>query len=103
MRSSISNYYSDSNSRFVLNLHGLKRWIISPPSYNKNLYLTRSTSFSQYFSEVNWLNPDYQKYPLFSSVMSNEIILQEGEILYLPRNWFSYVITLNIASECSYL
>lgn len=97
MKSIATDSYLESNNRFILNLHGLKRWIITSPLKRNNLYLNK---FGH--SEVNWFSPNYQKYPLLKEVMSNEIILQEGELLYIPKNWHHYGVSLNIVSQCSY-
>jgi hypothetical protein len=40
-------------------------------------------------------------FPQFSHAMSNEVILQAGDVLYLPTHWFHFIVSLNINYQCN--
>ncbi|NBW99863.1 hypothetical protein EBR03_09875 [bacterium] len=53
-------------------------------------------------------HPDPSRYPLYRSARRAEIILNEGDALFIPRGWFHFVFSLspdpeshmNIAVSC---
>jgi ribosomal protein L16 Arg81 hydroxylase len=52
-------------------------------------------------SEVDWSKPDYIKFPHFSNVQANEVIMQPGDALFLPTFWIHYIISLNVNFQCN--
>jgi len=48
-------------------------------------------------SQVNFLDPDYDKFPLFKNVRPIEITLQQGETLFFPSGWWH---TTRITEPC---
>lgn len=75
-------HYDTYSSNFIAQLSGRKRWRIFPPSASKDLNPTRIP-----FEE--------------SSVYSNatgrgdEIVLEPGDLLYLPKHWWHFVECLD--------
>lgn len=47
-----------------------------------------------YSGKVNVFNPNLEKFPLYAKTNSIEIILEAGEILYIPPNWWHHVRNL---------
>ena len=33
--------------------------------------------------------------------MSNEVVLQAGDVLYLPRAWFHFIVSLDLNFQCN--
>ena len=52
-------------------------------------------------SAVDWSDPDYDKFPNFGKARVNEIVLQAGDVLYLPKNWFHYIISIDRNYQCN--
>ena len=52
-------------------------------------------------SAVDWSNPDLEKYLKFKDLMVHEIVLQAGDVLYLPTNYFHYIISLDLNYQCN--
>lgn len=52
-------------------------------------------------SAVDWSNPDYKKFPKFRKAKVNEIVLQAGDVMYLPKNWFHYIISIDRNYQCN--
>lgn len=101
MRSTIAECHYDSNRNFIINLGGIRRWILASPSQCDSLYLYPPGHPSSRHSKVNWAAPDYVKYPKFSLAQTHEVILKPGDILYLPTGWFHYIVSLNINYQCN--
>ena len=52
-------------------------------------------------SSIDWSDPDYGKHPEFAESLGNEIVLQAGDVLYLPTYWFHYIISLETNFQCN--
>eukprot|EP01132_Coremiostelium_polycephalum_P008281 gene8281-10175_t len=39
-------------------------------------------------------NPDYEKFPEFRNAMALDVVLEQGEMLFIPKLWWHYVKTL---------
>lgn len=64
----------DSRDIFVLQMIGKKRWIIYPPSFENPLYMHKSLNMAE-------------QYPCPTEPIM-DIVLEEGDILYLPRGFW---------------
>jgi hypothetical protein len=36
---------------------------------------------------VNWLDPDHEQFPMFEAMVGAQVIIQPGEVMYLPSYW----------------
>jgi len=54
-------------------------------------------------SEVNCEAPDYERHPLFRNVTKTEIILDPGEVLFLPVGWWHHVRALDVSITVSFV
>ena len=52
-------------------------------------------------SEVNWADPNLDKFPEFAHATANEVILRPGQVLYLPTNWFHFIVSLDLNFQCN--
>ncbi|WP_419843945.1 cupin domain-containing protein [Actinobacillus pleuropneumoniae] len=64
----------DSRDIFALQMQGRKRWIIHAPTFNNPLFMHKSKDMPEY-------NPNLDDVYM-------DIILEAGDILYLPRGWW---------------
>ncbi|MCC5793356.1 MAG: cupin-like domain-containing protein [Chromatiales bacterium] len=72
-------------------LAGRKRFIIFPPSDGRWLYRYRGSEFPYQLrnSHVRWFAPDaYQRWPLLARAQPQQIVLEAGQALLLPANWW---------------
>ena len=67
---------------------GKKHWIIFPPQQSSLLY--PNPWYSRFFwcSRVNIEQPNYEQFPLFKSAQPIEVIVEPGEVLFLPAGWW---------------
>lgn len=53
------------------------------------------------YSEVDLDNPDWQRYPLFRHVSPVEVVVNPGDILFVPVGWWHYVRSLGTSISVS--
>jgi len=80
---------------------GERRYVLSHPKNCKNLCLYERNHPSGRHSAVDWSEPDLDEFPAFRHATVNEIVLQAGDVLYLPTFWFHYIISLNTNYQCN--
>ena len=52
-------------------------------------------------SQVDYTDPDLEQFPDFAKANANEVIMQPGDVLYLPTNWFHYIVSLELNFQCN--
>ncbi|MFN0180504.1 MAG: cupin-like domain-containing protein [Gemmatimonadales bacterium] len=78
----------------LLALHrGEKRVVLYSPEQHPLLYPTEPNAATVNWSRVNVLAPDLSDFPLFRDVRPLEGVIAEGEMLFIPRFWWHFVLT----------
>jgi len=101
MKGVIAENHFDATRNMIMILGGERRYILSHPKECDNLYLYPKMHPSARHSEVDWSDPDLVKFPQFAAAKANEIVLQAGDVLYLPTFWFHYIISLELNFQCN--
>lgn len=101
MRSIIAENHYDGSRNFVIEVGGLRRWILSHPKNCDNMYILPKGHPSGRHSEIDWSQPDLKLYPRFKNLVANEIISKPGDVLYVPTSWFHYIVSLNVNWQCN--
>ncbi|MBI4783220.1 MAG: cupin-like domain-containing protein [Oscillatoriophycideae cyanobacterium NC_groundwater_1537_Pr4_S-0.65um_50_18] len=92
----------------LMQLQGAKRVLLFPPSQLYNLYPFPITVHLQHglrkravYSQVYPDKPDLEAFPKFEQALDHchEVILQQGEILFIPSGWWHEVSTVSSADE----
>lgn len=94
------NHFDGSRNAIVV-LQGTRRYILSHPEQCGNLALYPKGHPSARHSAVDWTNPDLTEYPLFANALSNEVVLSPGQVLYLPTDWFHFIVSLEMNFQCN--
>jgi lysine-specific demethylase 8/hypoxia-inducible factor 1-alpha inhibitor (HIF hydroxylase) len=102
--------HCDAFDGTLIQLYGAKKVILFPPNQLHNLYpfsllnnllygFKRRASYSQVYPQ----KPDFQAFPKFKKALSQsyEVILNQGEILYIPVGWWHEVSCLGDGVVCS--
>ena len=85
-------HYDTYGCNLVAQIYGKKFWILFPPEQTSLLYATRIPyEESSVFSEVNILNPDLCKHRKFKQTTPHVIMLEEGDVLFVPKHWWHFV------------
>ncbi|MFD0931805.1 cupin-like domain-containing protein [Psychroflexus salinarum] len=85
--SSVFMHY-DIDFANILHIHfeGKKRCIIYPPSETKYLYKVPNALIS--LNEIDFNNPDLEKFPALKLAKGYEAYLEHGEALYMPEGYW---------------
>eukprot|EP00543_Licmophora_paradoxa_P006468 CAMPEP_0202455020 /NCGR_PEP_ID=MMETSP1360-20130828/12642_1 /ASSEMBLY_ACC=CAM_ASM_000848 /TAXON_ID=515479 /ORGANISM="Licmophora paradoxa, Strain CCMP2313" /LENGTH=323 /DNA_ID=CAMNT_0049074499 /DNA_START=23 /DNA_END=997 /DNA_ORIENTATION=+ len=101
MKGVIAENHFDGSRNSIALLGGQRRYILSHPNQCPKLSLFPKEHPSARHSAVDWSDPDLQSYPHFADARTNEVVLRPGEVLYLPTNWFHYIISLTLNFQCN--
>ncbi len=85
------HYDVDSSCVLLTQIFGQKRVIIFAPENTPYLY---KVPFNTH-SFVNVANPDYEKYPALQFAKGYDVILDEGDSIYMPSNYWHFITYLN--------
>ncbi|MBD2087292.1 cupin-like domain-containing protein [Coleofasciculus sp. FACHB-542] len=105
-----SGLHYDSVDGTLMQLHGAKKIVFFPPSETYNLYpfpvyihLRHGLKLRSWFSQVDLENPDFKTMPKFKQALQHkcEVILEQGETLYIPAGWWHEVIGLGDEMVCA--
>jgi len=75
-------------------VRGKKRIMLISPMYNECMYEENITAFGARYSSIDFKNVDYDKYPKFKNVVIHTYILNEGDCIHIPKNWWHCVENL---------
>jgi len=88
-KGTLTPLHHDESGIIHPNLHGSKRWIMISPNYCTYLY-----NHVGVFSEVNIFDIDYNKFPKMRDVHVMDVVVNEGEAIFIPINWWHAVQSL---------
>ena len=101
MRGVIAENHFDMSRNSIALMGGERRYILSHPDQCPLMSLLPKGHPSARHSAVDWCDPDLETYPEFAQAESNEVVLQAGDVLYLPTNWFHFIVSLNVNFQCN--
>jgi hypothetical protein len=53
-------------------------------------------------SSFDWGDPiERAKRPDFEGALLQEVVLHGGDVLYLPTNWFHFIVNLSLNYQCN--
>lgn len=101
MKGVIAENHFDGSRNMIALLGGERRYILAHPDQCENLNLLPRGHPSARHSAIDWSDPDWEKFPTFKDAEVNEVVMQAGDVLYLPTNWFHYIISLDLNFQCN--
>ena len=101
MKGVIAEAHYDGSRNMVAMIGGLRRWILTHPDQCDNLHMYGRRHPSGRHSQVDFSKPNVERFPRFKRAVGNEVILQPGDVLYVPTNWIHYIISLNVNIQCN--
>uniref|UniRef100_A0A7S3PDC1 JmjC domain-containing protein n=2 Tax=Amphora coffeiformis TaxID=265554 RepID=A0A7S3PDC1_9STRA len=102
MKGVIAENHFDAGRNSIAVLGGRRRYILSHPRQCVNLALLPRGHPSARHSEVDYANPDLERYTEFANdALGNEVVLEAGQVLYLPTFWFHYIVSLDLNFQCN--
>jgi lysine-specific demethylase 8/hypoxia-inducible factor 1-alpha inhibitor (HIF hydroxylase) len=106
----VESLHYDPTDGTLIQLHGTKKIVLFPPSQTTNLYpfpfyvhLRYGLKLRCWFSQVYPDRPDFAAFPKLQEALryKHEIVLNQGEALYIPAGWWHEVTALGDEMVCS--
>lgn len=91
----------DVHDNFYAQIVGRKRFLLFPPNQYRQLYINGFSSQAPQQSQVDLEKPDFERFPLFSSATALDVVLEPGDVLYVPSLWFHHVIAVEMSFSVS--
>ena len=83
-------------------VRGRKQFTLFAPDDSPSLYPFPIFSRISYFSRIDLQQVDRALFPRFSNAKPIKLVLEPGELLYLPAFWWHHVESLEMAISVSY-
>ncbi|MBL4648066.1 MAG: cupin-like domain-containing protein [Gammaproteobacteria bacterium] len=93
----VTPMHYDPMNNFLLQIKGKKRLILIKPNYFSAMYPHPWRSPIRIMSQVEFDEPDFDKFPKLANIEYSSVELHEGEMLFLPSAWWHQVYTLELA------
>lgn len=92
--------HCDYDDNIFAQIWGTKRIFLSPPHHGEFLYAWEANPVL-FGSFVNPEAPDFDKFPLARQATLIEVIVNPGDMLYIPAGWYHYVhaLTFSLSSN----
>ncbi len=96
----ITPLHCDYDDNIFAQIWGSKRIFLAPPHHDEFLY-TREANAMLFGSPFDPEAPDYERYPLARQAAAIEVLVQPGDMLYVPAGWFHQVraLTFSLSSN----
>ena len=102
MRGVVAANHFDMSRNMIAVFGGERRYVLGSPSQCSKMALYPQGHPSVRHSSIDWSNPlDWDKHPDFKNALINEVVLHAGDVLYLPTNWFHFIVNLSINYQCN--
>lgn len=99
----VTGYHIDWGDNILAQVHGRKCVHLAAPEDTPNMYVSKKFDQGARLSEVDLHNWDEEKFPLFGKVKHQKIILDAGQMLFIPRGWWHHVESMDKSISVSNL
>ena len=94
----------DNENNYIVMMQGRRRYLLSHPRNCPSLYLYPQRHPLERHTQVNWrrahTNDDWKRrFPKFDQTTLTQVILEAGDVLYLPTYWFHHIISLPLVEN----
>jgi hypoxia-inducible factor 1-alpha inhibitor (HIF hydroxylase) len=94
MRGVVTPGHFDEAHNFFSQIRGRKRFNLFSPIFFPSMYPFPFHHPADRQSRVDFYRPDHLTYPRFSEAKGVTVILEPGDVLYLPPYWWHHVESL---------
>jgi Cupin-like domain len=88
------NSFDHTNNVFA-QIRGRKRVVLVSPEQDALMYPRSREQGAWWHSQVDWENPDFDRFPLFRNVRLLETTLLPGELIFIPGNYWHSLRSLD--------
>jgi hypothetical protein len=93
----VTPLHHDKHSILFCQVYGRKHFKMIP-----SFELPRIYNKDRYYSEVDPMNVDIQKHPLFQQASVADVIVNPGEMLLIPAGWWHWVKSLEVSISVTF-
>lgn len=86
----VGQYKETEPGNFDINLFHSDKWMTKGDQDSNNAENDLDSDTVPWI-DIDLSNPDYDKYPLYKNASPIKVVIEKGDILYLPSLWFHYV------------
>jgi hypothetical protein len=96
----VTPLHCDYDDNIFAQIWGTKRIFLAPPHHDQFLYPKEANAIL-FGSPFDPEAPDYERYPLARQANLVEVIVQPGDMLYVPAGWYHQVraLTFSLSSN----
>lgn len=94
--------HRDVAQNIFFQLAGRKRIYLYSPAASPWLYSNPLRSALPNYSRFDPEQPDYERFPLCREVQPLEVVLEPGDVLYLPSRWWHQVRSLEVSASFNF-
>jgi hypothetical protein len=96
----VTPLHCDYDDNIFAQLRGTKRIMLAPPHHDAYLYV-REANPVLFGAEVDAEAPDFERHPLARQATLIEVMVQAGDMLYVPAGWYHQVHALDFSLSCN--
>jgi hypothetical protein len=103
-KGAVSPIHRDLAHNLAVHAFGAKRWRLFSPDQAEFLYPTSGPDDgpSAQTCSLDIDAPDLERFPLYASARPLELVVNAGEILFVPSGWFHHVTALELCLNIAY-
>ena len=96
----VTPLHCDYDDNLFAQIWGSKRIFLAPPHHDEFLY-PREANAILFGSPFDPEAPDYERYPLARQAALSEVLVEAGDMLYVPAGWYHQVraLTFSLSSN----
>jgi len=95
-KGSTTSWHTDIDDlSYLYVIEGKKKIQFISPKFNEKMYERKIFTNGSKWSEIDFKNIDYKKYPKFKDVKVECYILNAGDAIFIPKNWWHCVENLD--------
>lgn len=87
-------HYDGGDFNFLVHIVGRKQFDMYPPEDTENIYPNREGRLP-HLSLVDPLRPDLERFPRFAQARRLRVVLEPGDILFVPAWWWHSTLSLS--------
>jgi len=91
----VTGYHIDWGDNVFVQVCGRKEMRLVAPQDSRYMYANNRFDQGTTSSDVDAQNYDSQRFPLFARATEYRIVLQPGDMLFIPRGWWHHVRSLD--------
>ncbi len=96
-KGTVTGLHTDSANNLLAQLKGTKLVLLTEPKYTRKMYLSKKFDLAAQVSSVNINDFDETKFPRFREIPFYSMILEPGDVLFIPQGWWHYVKSLDFS------